>query len=59
MEETRAATAAAADDEVKIHKERGLKLNGLREVSEKADKIVDYCKDNDPFYDRAISLSEE
>jgi hypothetical protein len=42
---------AAADDEVEIHKEKGLTLTSLWEVFEKVEQIVDYFKDNDPFYD--------
>jgi hypothetical protein len=46
------------NDEVEIHKEKGLTLNGLQEVFEKVDKIVDYFKGNDPFYDRAAEFEQ-
>jgi hypothetical protein len=53
MEETSAAAATAAaddDDEGEIHTERGLTLNSLREVFEKADEVDDYFKDKYNFY---------
>lgn len=51
MEEIKSAAADDDnDDELEIHKEKGLTSNGLWEVFEKVDEIVHYFKDNDPFY---------
>jgi hypothetical protein len=44
LEKTTSA-AAADNDEDEIHRERGLTLNSLREIFEKADQIADYFKD--------------
>jgi hypothetical protein len=47
------------DDKGKIHKERGLTLNYLREISETGDIIVDYVKKNNHFMTEQQSLSEK
>jgi hypothetical protein len=49
-----AAAADDDDDEVEIHKEKVLTSNGLREVFEKVDQIVDYFKDSDRSYDSRV-----
>jgi hypothetical protein len=59
MEETRPDDDDEDDDKREIHKERGLTLNILRDISEIADIIVDYVKKKYPFFDRAAKFEKK